>query len=102
MCDLTPCPRALYSAEVADFATELRGAVVRGVMNTEKLWQEKGHYAGTTMTAAIITGNLLTIANVGDSQAMVDTGEPLGERTAARFALAHSRLGAAVRAAAQR
>jgi hypothetical protein len=44
-------------------------------MNTEKLWQAKGHYAGTTMTAAIITGPLLTIANVGDSQAMVDLGE---------------------------
>jgi hypothetical protein len=47
-------------------------------MNTEKLWQAKGHYAGTTMTAAFITGPLLTIANVGDSQAMVDMGEAEG------------------------
>jgi hypothetical protein len=61
---------------VADYATDLRSAIVTGVMNTEKLWQAKGHYAGTTMTAAFITGPLLTIANVGDSQAMVDLGEP--------------------------
>ncbi len=65
-------------ADVADFATELRSAVVHGVMNTEKAWQEQGHYAGTTMTASIITGPLLTIANVGDSQAMIDTGRLTG------------------------
>lgn len=74
-------PNWQSAEEVSDYATEIRSAIVTGVMNTEKLWQEHGHYAGTTMTAAFITGPLLTIANVGDSQAMVDTGGPTQEVT---------------------
>ena len=37
--------------------------------------------AGTTFTMAVLFGSLLTVANVGDSKAFLDTGSELVEMT---------------------
>ena len=37
--------------------------------------------AGTTFTMAVLLGSLLTVANVGDSRAFMDTGSELVELT---------------------
>lgn len=37
--------------------------------------------AGTTLTVAILTGDLLTVANIGDCKAFLDDGVELVELT---------------------
>ncbi len=37
--------------------------------------------AGTTLTVAILTGDLLTVANIGDCKAFLDTGREIVELT---------------------
>ena len=40
-----------------------------------------GDSSGTTVTCLLITGSLLTLANVGDSEAFIDTGCSIMELT---------------------
>eukprot|EP00798_Chlamydomonas_sp_ICE-L_P027871 gene27871-12048_t len=60
--------------EVEQFSEELRKALCEAFVRLDNDWAKNGHFAGTTVTAVITTGWLLTVANVGDSSAIVDTG----------------------------
>jgi hypothetical protein len=48
--------------------------VARAAHQVDSSWSATGSTAGSTLTLAMVTGRLLTIANVGDSTGMLDTG----------------------------
>jgi hypothetical protein len=57
---------AAYAAAVRLALTWTLEAINEGFLLCEEL-------AGTTLTACIITGQLITVANIGDSDALLDT-----------------------------
>lgn len=61
-------------AEIGRFADQLRSAVTHAAHETDKSWSATGSSAGSTLTVALVAGQLLTIGNVGDSTAILDTG----------------------------
>lgn len=62
------------AAEVAVFSEAVRRAVSRAVVDADNEWTARRHVAGTTATAVIVSGWLVTVANVGDSSAALDDG----------------------------
>lgn len=84
-------PSALASpSELESFAEMVRRAVCETFVRMDNDWIAAGHMAGvqsrmpnagTTVTAAIVIGHLLTVANVGDSSAVLDTGCSILELT---------------------
>jgi len=67
--------------EVEAYAEILRRALCDTFVHIENQWLGMGHIAGSTVTIVLITGRLLTAANVGDSAAVLDTGCSLLELT---------------------
>ena len=43
-------------------------------VHTDNDWMERKHNSGATVTAILVTGPLVTVANIGDSSAVLDTG----------------------------
>lgn len=66
---------------IGEFADEMRTAVAHATHQTDTNWNALGSTAGSTLTLAVVTGQLLTIANVGDSTGILDTGATVQELT---------------------
>lgn len=79
---------------VEDYAADVRRLICECLVSVEADWSELGHLAGTTVTLLLVCGSLLTVANLGDSSCVLDTGcsllelshshrvqDNLGERT---------------------
>lgn len=71
---LPPLPEAISDEEMKSFAEAMRKAICEAFVVVDNDFVEKGYLAGTTVTVAIVTCNLLTIANIGDSDGILDTG----------------------------
>eukprot|EP00798_Chlamydomonas_sp_ICE-L_P005307 gene5307-18551_t len=69
------------TAEVEAFAEHLRKALCETFVRLDSEWSKSGHTAGTTVTAVVTTGWLVTVANTGDSAAIIDTGSTIVEVT---------------------
>ena len=54
---------------------QIRGALACSISACERKFSAAGLMAGTTVTLVLITGWLVTAANIGDSAAFVDTGK---------------------------
>jgi len=71
-------PEGLWPLETAPSATvwlaRVRAAVVMALAATERKFSASGISSGATCTLILQTGWALTVANVGDSTAYVDTG----------------------------
>ncbi|KAG2449516.1 hypothetical protein HYH02_005659 [Chlamydomonas schloesseri] len=67
--------------EVEGFAEVVRQAIVETFVRLDNDWIAVGHMSGTTVTATIVIGYLLTVANIGDSSAVLDTGCSILELT---------------------
>ena len=85
-------------AEIGAFADQLRSAVAHAAHQVDSSWSATGSTAGSTLTLAMVTGQLLTIANVGDSTGVLDTGargqnEEAASRRLGRRLAAPGRLG---------
>ncbi|KAG1670124.1 hypothetical protein FOA52_013700 [Chlamydomonas sp. UWO 241] len=74
-CDL------LSPAGLKVFAERLRMIIRDIFMEIEEDWSELGHMAGTTVTLCLVIGELITVANLGDSAGVVDTGCSMLEMT---------------------
>ncbi|GLC33563.1 hypothetical protein PLESTB_000088500 [Pleodorina starrii] len=74
-------PNMANVKEVEAFAEVIRQAVVETFVRLDNDWIAVGHMSGTTVTAAILVGYLLTVANLGDSSAVLDTGCSILELT---------------------
>lgn len=72
---LHPTPSFDRSAE------KIRQAITEAFVAMERQWNDVGDTSGTTVTCLLITGSLLTLANVGDSEAFIDTGCSILELT---------------------
>ncbi|KAJ9519451.1 hypothetical protein QJQ45_023188 [Haematococcus lacustris] len=68
-------------AEVQVFAESVRRALCETFIRLDNEWASGGRLAGTTVTVVLCTGWLLTVANTGDSAAVLDTGCSLLELT---------------------
>ena len=77
-------------------AEKIRRTIAEAFVAVERQWLEVGDSSGTTVTCLLITGSLLTLANVGDSEAFIDTGCSILELTNShniqRNAKEHARL----------
>ncbi|KAI8463185.1 MAG: phosphatase 2C-like domain-containing protein [Monoraphidium minutum] len=69
------------SAEVAVFAEQIRRGISSAVVLADNRWTSTAQLSGTTMTLTIVSGWLITVANVGDSSAVLDTGDDASEIT---------------------
>ncbi|GFR48931.1 hypothetical protein Agub_g10936 [Astrephomene gubernaculifera] len=67
--------------EMEAFAEVVRLAIVETFVRLDNDWIAVGHMSGTTVTATIVIGYLLTVANLGDSSAVLDTGCSILELT---------------------
>ncbi|KXZ54621.1 hypothetical protein GPECTOR_4g686 [Gonium pectorale] len=67
--------------EMESFAEVIRQAISETFVRLDNDWIAVGHMSGTTVTAAIVIGYLLTVANIGDSSAVLDTGCSILELT---------------------
>eukprot|EP01026_Neomeris_dumetosa_P066166 TRINITY_DN63900_c0_g2_i1.p1 TRINITY_DN63900_c0_g2~~TRINITY_DN63900_c0_g2_i1.p1 ORF type:complete len:496 (-),score=67.67 TRINITY_DN63900_c0_g2_i1:194-1681(-) len=67
-----PAPTNINSPEGLRYASLLRRALTIAFVQVDREWRSLGQlYSGCTFTAAVITGTLLTVANVGDSHAIL-------------------------------
>ncbi|PNW77853.1 hypothetical protein CHLRE_10g454450v5 [Chlamydomonas reinhardtii] len=79
---LPPKPPNMASPkEVEMFSEVVRQAIVETFVRLDNDWISVGHMSGTTVTATIVIGYLLTVANIGDSSAVLDTGCSILELT---------------------
>lgn len=63
-------------------AEKLRLVVCQALAKVDDQWMQMKHpTSGTTVTMAILVNNMLTIANIGDSTAILDTGCSILELT---------------------
>ncbi len=78
-----PCEASSFRsrAEVEAYARSIQKALCTTFVHVENEWLGMGHMAGTTVTILLVTGSLLTSANVGDSAAVLDTGCSILELT---------------------
>ncbi|GIL83304.1 hypothetical protein Vretimale_11336 [Volvox reticuliferus] len=74
-------PNTTNPKEMEAFAELIRHAVVETFVRLDNDWIAVGHMSGTTVTATIVIGYLLTVANLGDSSAVLDTGCSILELT---------------------
>lgn len=77
----TKMPSVASPKELETFAELVRRAVCETFIRLDNDWIAVGHMAGTTVSAVIVVGYLLTTANVGDSSAVLDTGCSILELT---------------------
>ena len=66
-------PSSFRTATGNAYASHVRAALAKTFETLNADFSARGELAGCTMTAALITGGLLTVANVGDSDAVLDT-----------------------------
>ncbi|GAX84869.1 hypothetical protein CEUSTIGMA_g12290.t1 [Chlamydomonas eustigma] len=69
------------SEELRAFAEGIQIAMCEAFVSTDNEWMERGHNAGTTVTAMLIFAGLITVANIGDSTSILDTGISILEMT---------------------
>lgn len=69
------------AAEVADFSEKIRRGISSAVVLADNRWTATAQLAGTTMTLVVVSGWLVTVANTGDSSAVIDTGDHISEIT---------------------
>ncbi|GIL52954.1 hypothetical protein Vafri_8690 [Volvox africanus] len=74
-------PSMASPKDVETFAALIRQAIVETFVRLDNDWIAVGHMSGTTVTATIVIGYLLTVANLGDSSAVLDTGCSILELT---------------------
>jgi len=74
-------PNFALPKEVDAFAEQIRKALCETFVRLDNEWTNVGHLSGTTVTVVLCVGWLLTIANVGDSAAVLDTGCSILELT---------------------
>lgn len=67
--------------ELQSFAEHLRKALCDTFVKIDNDWTKLGQHAGTTVTVVLVTGWLTSVANVGDSCAVLDTGACVLELT---------------------
>ncbi|KAL1315655.1 hypothetical protein HN51_042380 [Arachis hypogaea] len=58
-----------------EWVAALPRALVAGFVKTDKDFQDKGQKSGTTVTFVIIEGWVVTVASVGDSRCVLESGE---------------------------
>ncbi|GAX80484.1 hypothetical protein CEUSTIGMA_g7922.t1 [Chlamydomonas eustigma] len=75
-------PNLAQTPDLGPFSDLIRRALCDTFMLVDAEWLEKGDNSGATLTVAmVIEGTLLTVANVGDSDAVLDTGTSMLEVT---------------------
>ncbi|CAL5221552.1 g3766 [Coccomyxa viridis] len=72
-------PPCSPGGELALAAGQMRQAVADTFVSLADSWELGKKFSGTTFTMAVLFGSLLTVANVGDSKAFLDTGNELVE-----------------------
>jgi len=63
------------------FAERLRTIISELFVEIDNSWNKTGNMAGTTVTLCLVIGGLITVANLGDSVALLDTGCSILELT---------------------
>lgn len=63
------------------FASKVQLAMCESFVHLDNDWMERMNNSGSTLTAVLITGPLVTVANIGDSAAVLDTGCSMLELT---------------------
>lgn len=67
--------------EMEKFASVVREAIVKAFVMLDKVYTAGTDISGAAVTAALVCGRLLTVANVGDSEAFLDIGTDVYEMT---------------------
>lgn len=67
-------PNFAHPQDVDTFAENMRKALCETFVRIDNEWANQNLFAGTTVTVILSTGWLLTVANTGDSAAVLDTG----------------------------
>eukprot|EP01025_Chloroclados_australasicus_P060414 TRINITY_DN7745_c0_g1_i1.p1 TRINITY_DN7745_c0_g1~~TRINITY_DN7745_c0_g1_i1.p1 ORF type:complete len:636 (-),score=84.35 TRINITY_DN7745_c0_g1_i1:3714-5621(-) len=70
MPETTP-PANFNSAEGMRYAEQVRQALTLAFVEVDRMWSRQLKISGCTVTTAVVTGQLLTVANVGDSRAVL-------------------------------
>lgn len=81
MLPLTVSHHHLPHSDVSLFSEQLRLALCEAFVHLDNDWMERLNNAGSTLTAVLVTGPLVTVANIGDSSAVLDTGVSMLELT---------------------
>ncbi|CAD7697041.1 unnamed protein product [Ostreobium quekettii] len=73
------CPPPLFTTGWQVWGDKVREAVVDTFLHLDKDFESRGAHAmsssvGCTVSLALVCGHLLTVANIGDSEAFLDTG----------------------------
>ena len=68
----TALPTSFRSASGAAYATALRLALAKTMETLNADFSARQELAGCTMTVCVVSGGLITVANVGDSDAVLD------------------------------
>ena len=96
------CPVLTMAPAVTTYAEQVRATLSRTVVELENKWLPLECTAGTTCTLALVSGWLLTVANTGDSNAVIDDGVVASEITLShRIQVSAAAADAAVQGAAQ-
>eukprot|EP00879_Flechtneria_rotunda_P021704 GHRR01022885.1.p2 GENE.GHRR01022885.1~~GHRR01022885.1.p2 ORF type:complete len:117 (+),score=35.98 GHRR01022885.1:644-994(+) len=66
---------------VSEYAEKVRRAISTAAVLLDNDWARTNDMSGTTMTLAVMSGWLLTVANTGDSNAVIDCGDSVHEIT---------------------
>jgi serine/threonine protein phosphatase PrpC len=69
-----PHPFPTERKGIDKFIRELDRVICEILVAIENEWFEFNHPAGTTVTVALVTGCLLSVVNLGDSEGVLDTG----------------------------
>eukprot|EP01026_Neomeris_dumetosa_P044101 TRINITY_DN3705_c0_g2_i1.p1 TRINITY_DN3705_c0_g2~~TRINITY_DN3705_c0_g2_i1.p1 ORF type:complete len:738 (-),score=118.39 TRINITY_DN3705_c0_g2_i1:1192-3405(-) len=67
----TPPPPTFSNAEGMKYAEKVRRALTQAFVEIDSQWARQLKISGCTVTVAVVTGELLTVANVGDSRALL-------------------------------
>lgn len=74
-------PSLWEGAELLIFAEKVRSALIEAMDEVDTEWYNEERPSGTTATVALVSGWLLSVANVGDTCAILHTGDKVMEMT---------------------
>lgn len=77
LCEHLPSIYPQQPEGMEGFAQLVRLAMCESFARLDNKWLETGNKSGTTVTAALMIGPLLTVANIGDSDALLHCGTQL-------------------------
>lgn len=77
----TELPMSWDTEEGKNCATQVRIAITEALSSLERAWRRRNMPSGCSITLALVGGWLLTVANVGDALAYLDSGAKIIEMT---------------------